>query len=92
MSLSTVMREAITLIQLLKVFSVVCDVITTTPEVACKVFEHNQSCDAVAKSKNPQERTKHIAIKHHEFRILFDKTKIKINYIDTKKKLSDILN
>ena len=61
-------------------------------EVACKAFEHNQSCVAVAESEKSQERTNHVAIKLHQFRSLFGKSKIKIDGIDTKKQLSNVLN
>ena len=85
------MREVIPLIQLLKDLKVACDVITTPPIIICKVFEDNQSCIAVAESKKPPARTKHIAIKYHHFRNLVDNKVIKISYIDTKKQLADIL-
>ena len=90
-ALSTAMREVIPLIQLLKDLEVACNVITTPPTVTCKVFEDNQSCIAVAESKKPPTRTKHIAIKYHHFRNLVDNGAIKINYIDTKKQLADTL-
>ena len=90
-ALSTAMREVIPLIQLLKDLKVACDVITTPPIITCKVFEDNQSCIAVAESKKPPARTKHIAIKYHHFRNLVDNKVIKISYIDTKKQLADIL-
>ena len=83
-ALSTAMREVIPLIQLLKDLEVACNVITTPPTVTCKVFEDNQSCIAVAESKKPPTRTKHIAIKYHHFRDLVDNGAIKTNYIDTK--------
>lgn len=90
-ALSTAMCEVIPLIELLKDLSVMCDVITTLPNVTCKVFEDNQSCIAVAESRKPPARTKHIAIKYHHFRGLVDNGVIKINYIDTKKQIADIL-
>jgi len=89
-ALSSAMREVILLIQLLEDLKVACDVITTPPEVSCKVFEDNQSCIAVAESKKPPARTKHIAIKYHHFRSLVNKGTIKIKYIDTKSQVADI--
>ena len=68
-----------------------CDVITTLPTVTYKVFEYNQSCIAVAESKKLLARTKHVAIKYHHFKNLVDDKVIKISYINTKKKLADIL-
>ena len=89
--LSTAMREVVPLIQLLKDLQVACDVITTLPIVTWKVFEDNQSTIAVAESKKPPTRTKHIAIKYHHFQNLVNDTIVKIKYIDTKKQLADIL-
>ena len=65
--------------------------LTTLPTVTCKVFEDNQSCIAVAESKKLSARTKHVAIKYHHFENLVNDKVIKISYIDTKKKLADIL-
>ena len=90
-ALSAAMREVIPLIQLLEDLKVACDIITSPPIVTCRVFEDNQSCIAVAESKKPPTRTKHIAIKYHHFRSLVENDTIKINYIDTKKQLADIL-
>ena len=85
------MREVIPLIQLLEDLKVTCEVISTPPEVNCHVFEDNQSYIAVAESKKPPACTKHIAIKYHHFCSLVDKGIIKIQYINTKKQLADIL-
>ena len=80
-----VMRVVIPMIELLNDLKVACDITTNPPQVTCKVFEDNQSCIAVAESKKPLASTKHIAIKHHQFRSLVDNGTININYIDTKK-------
>ena len=90
-ALITAMIEVIPLIKLLEELSIACDVITNPPLVTCKVFEDNQSYIAVAESKKLPERTKHIAIKCHHLRSLVDKKIIKINYVDTKKKLANTL-
>ena len=79
------MRDAIPLTQLLKDLKVACDVINTPTIVACKVFEDNQSCIAVAESKKPTARVNHIAIKCHHFRGLANNSLININYIGIKK-------
>ena len=77
---------------LLNNLKVTCDVVNNLPEVTCRVFEDNQSCISVAdQSKNPPALTKNIAIKHHHFRSHVDDEVIKINYVDTKKQLADIL-
>ena len=85
------MREEIPLIQLSEDLKVACDLITTPPIVTCKVFEDNKSCIAVVESKKSPTRTKHIAIKYHHLRGLVNNNIIKINYIDTKKQLVNIL-
>ena len=77
------MREVIPLAQLLEDLKVACNVINTPPKVYYNVFEDNQSCIAVAESKKPPARTKHIAIKYHHFRSLVNKKVIRIKYIDT---------
>ena len=79
------------LMQLLKDLKVNCSVVDTPPQVHCEVFEDNQSCIAVAESRKPPARTKHIAIKYHHFRSLVDNKTIRIRYIDTKKQLADLL-
>ena len=84
------MREVIPLIQLLQDLKVACDVITTLPAVYCRVFEDNQNCIAVAESKKPPARTKHITIKYHHFRGIVNKGTTKIKYIDTKNQIADI--
>ena len=76
---------------MLKDFQVACDLIATPPIVTCKVFEDNQSTIVVVEPKKPPARTKHFAIKYHHFRNLVNDNILKINYIDTKKHLADIL-
>merc|ERR1712194_490993 len=90
-TLSTAMREVMTLIKMLEDLSVTCDVITAPPLATCKAFEDNQSFIVVAESKKPPERTKHIALKCHQFCSLVDEKIININCVDAKKKLADTL-
>ena len=87
-ALSAGMREVMPLLELLKDLNDMCDVITAPPIVTCKVFEDNQSCIAMAESKKPSIRTKHVAIKHHHFRSL---VVINVNYMNTKKHLAETL-
>ena len=54
-------------------------------------FEDNQSYIAVEESKNLPTRTKHIVINWHHFRNYLQDSIIKIDYIDTKKQLVEIL-
>jgi len=85
------MREVLPLIQLLNDSRKSCAVINTPPNVFCKVFEDNKSCIAVAESKKPPARTKHIAIKYHHFRGLVENKVIRIHYVDTKEQIADLL-
>ena len=85
------MREVFPLTHLLDDLLVVHNVITVTPEATCILFEDNQNCIAFSEHKKPVTRTNHIAIKHYHFRILVDKNVIKINCIDIKKQIHDVL-
>ena len=78
------MKQVVRLVQLFEDLKGACYVINTFSKVYCEVFEDNQSCVAVAESKKPLTRTKHITIKYHHFRSLLDKKVIRIKYIDTK--------
>ena len=60
------------------------------PEFFCELFEDNRSVIAVEESKKYTPRTKHIALKYHQFcRYIQDKT-IRIRAIDTKEQIGDI--
>ena len=85
------MREVIPLIWLLKDLKKACDRIDIPPNIYCKVFEDNKSCIAVAESKKPLVRIKHIAIKYHHFRELVEDKVIRIIYVDTKEQIADLL-
>ena len=65
--------------------------IDTPLNIFCKVFKDKKSCIIVAESKKPPIRTKHIVITYHHFRSLVDEKVIRINYIDTKDQIADIL-
>ena len=76
------------LLELLKDLNAMCGVVTAPPIVTCKVFEDDQGYIAVAESKKPSIRTKHVAIKYHHFRSL---VVINVNYMNTKKHLAETL-
>ena len=90
-AISTAMIEVIPLIWLLKDLKVAYNVITKPPTVTFKFFKENQRCITVAESKKLLTRTKQIAIKYRHFLNLVDDGVIKIDNIDSKKQLSDIL-
>ena len=77
--------------ELLKELSAVLSVYLPTPKVYCKMFEDNNSCIALAKSKTFSPRTKHIAIKYHHFRTKVDYGSLLILPIDTREQTRDIL-
>ena len=76
-ALSIEIRDGITTIKLLKDLQLACNIITTLPQVICKVFEYKQSYVDVAKSKKNPARINHIAFKHHQLHDLVDKKKSK---------------
>ena len=90
-ALSQAVREVLPIMELMKELSSFMDINTNKPDFFCQVFEDNRSVIAVATSKKYTPRTKHIALKYHHFRqFVYDKT-IRINAIDTKEQLADIL-
>jgi hypothetical protein len=64
---------------------------TNTPDFKCKVWEDNQSCITMAESNRFSPRTKHIALKYHDFKSHVDEGKISISYINMHEQLADIL-
>jgi len=85
-ALSTSLRDCIPLIKLMREFvhHGFCDV-ATTPKVHCRVFEDNSGALEMASNPKYRPRTKHIATKHHHFRIhveLGDITIVPISTLD----------
>jgi len=90
-ALSMGMRELIPFMALVKEINTVFDIGYETPRINCKIYEDNMSCIAVAESKKPPLRTKHIALKYHFFRGVITRGEAELHYIDTKEQLADLL-
>ena len=62
-----------------------------TSKIKCKIFEDNESCIGMAKSNHFLPRTKHIALKYHHYRRLFEEMFLSIERIRTHDQTADIL-
>ena len=90
-ALSQALRQVIPLLYFMDEITKIFKTSLPKPQIHCKVFEDNESCIAVAKSKKFTPRTKHIALKYHHFRRFVDKGVIEICSIDTTKQTADAL-
>ena len=68
-----------------------------TPTVWCSIFknpvtvyEQNQGAIALTVSLQMRPRTKHIAIKYHQFRIFVMNGDLEIKHVGTKEQIADI--
>ena len=92
MALSSALREAIPLIELVKEMrekSIVS--IPQNAKVYCKCFEDNSGALELAKTPKLRPRTKHINIIYHHFRDAVKKGMVEIFSIDTEDQIADIL-
>ena len=90
--LSYALREAIPIMELLKEMR--CkgfDVISTKPDVHCKVFEDNSGALEIAKTHKYRPRTKHLNCKLHHFRDYVNRGEISINPVNTTQQRADYL-
>ena len=76
--------------ELMKEVSFIFDIHIPKPEVFCKVFEENRNCIFVAESNKLSPRTKHIAIKYHNFQSFVQNKIIQICCIDTQEQTAKI--
>ena len=90
-ALSQAMRDVIPLIQLLTEINCIYPIQNPDPIIKCKVYEDNESCIAMSKTKRFSPRTRHIAIKYHHFRHFVDKEIIQVLSIGTGDQIADIL-
>lgn len=58
---------------------------------ATQVWEDNQGAIALAQNSGYHARTKHVDIKHHFTRENVENGTIKIDYVDTKQQLADMM-
>jgi hypothetical protein len=91
-ALSTSLREAIYLMQLLKELQGHgFDFTATKPKVHCRVFEDNNGAIEIATVHKFRPRTKHINIQYHHYRQHVLEKNITVHPIDTKDQMADIL-
>jgi hypothetical protein len=90
--LSYALREAISILNLLKEMKMMGFLITgANAKMHCKVFEDNSGALEIAKIHKYRPRTKHLNVKLHHFRDYVSRGEIAINPIDTKEQLADYL-
>ena len=90
-ALSTAMRELIPFIRFIKELSTIIEMEEHKPKMKISVYGDNEGAICMANALKFTPRTKHIALKNHQFRS-HDKNKIiKILSIDTDKQTADIL-
>ena len=85
------MRDVISLIQLLMEINCVYPIHNPDPIIKCKVYEDNESCIPMFKTKSFSPRTRHIVIKYHNFRHFIDKEIIKVLSSGTGDQIVDVL-
>ena len=85
------MRDVIPLIHLLTEINCIYPINNPDPIIKCKVYEDNESCIAMSKTKKFSPRTRHIAIKYHHFRHFVDKEIIQVLSIGTADQTADML-
>jgi hypothetical protein len=89
--LSSAIREAIMIIELLKEMKRNIKAIPeTNTTVICKVFEDNQGTIDIATNHKYRHRTKHISAKYHHFREYVTNNTIKILKVSSANQLADI--
>jgi hypothetical protein len=66
-------------------------VLSTTPQVHCKVFEDNSGAIELASQQKYRPRTKHINTQYHHFRYYVDNKEISIHHIGTDDQCADVL-
>ena len=89
-ALSSTMQEVIPFLGLMKETAGLFGLLTRDPVFRCTVWEDNKSCITVAKRPKFTPRTKHIAIKYHNFRRIVSDGTIIIKSIDTAEQIADI--
>ena len=91
-TLSTALREAIPLMEMLKEIHKVHNLpVSTKPKAMCKVFEDNSGALEIARLPKMRPRTKHINVKYHHFREYVERKEIEIYAITTDKQQADLL-
>ena len=89
-ALSSAIREVIPFLGIMKETAGLFGLLTRDPVFRCTVWEDNEICITVAKSRKFTPWKKHIATKYHNFRRFFSAGTIIIKSIDTAEKIADI--
>ena len=87
---STAMRDVLSLMQLMKEIDEIFLIRQSKLLIHCNVYEDNESCILMVKNRKFSPRSKHIAIKYHNFRSHVNKT-VFIKSIDTNEQTADVL-
>ena len=67
-ALSSALRQVLPLMTMMEEIQTVFPIHVSKPDFVCKVHEDNQSCIKMATGTKFSPRTKHIALKYHNFR------------------------
>ena len=88
---SSVLREVISLIQLLEdLQSHGLPIHTSTPKITCRTFEDNMSYVKMANNHKTRPRTKHLSLRLHHFRSHILRKIITVEHISTTQQVADI--
>jgi len=90
-ALSQATRDLIPMKDLLSEFSSATKLIVGETITYSTIFEDNKGCVELASAPKLCPRTKHISLKYHHFRSYVSSGAIRIQWIDTKHQLADIL-
>ena len=90
-ALSQALREVIPLMSLMEEINTTFPILLGAPESICTVHEDNQSCINMSQADKLSPRTKHIALKYHQFSSFVKSKSVTIKYCRTKMQKADIL-
>ena len=90
-ALSQALLEVIPLMSLTEEINTTFPVFLGAPELICTVHEDNQSCIKMSQADKFSPRTKHIALKYHQFRSFVRSKRVTIKYCITEIQKADIL-
>ena len=90
-ALSQALREVIPLMTLLKEINKTFSVTPGASDFVCTVHKDNQSCIKMAQSHRFTPRTKHIALKYHQFSLFVKAKRVTITYCRTELQKADLL-
>ena len=89
-ALSQALRDVIPLIRLLRGLQFVVDFSSKAPVIHCTVFKDNKGCIDLATAPKMRPRTKHIALKYHNFQSFVQDKTVSIQYVETSLQIAAI--